>query len=106
MQNTTEKTKKVSIYFAVINWHKEEQLNQIKQTACSIFGGYTLSENFGGWTSDNNELMQETSYKLEIFTNKEDIYTENLVQHICKIAKQIEVYYTSESITLNKTINN
>ena len=87
MKNTTEQTKKVSIYFAVNN---NEQLTQIKQTTCTIFGGYTLSENFGGWTSENNELIQEKSYKIEIFTNKEDIYTENLTQHICKIAKQIE----------------
>lgn len=103
MQNKIEQTNKVTIYFAVEN---DSQLLQIKQTTCSIFEGYTLTKTFGGWVNtQNNELLEETSYKLEIFTNKESINVDNLCEHICKIAKQCEVYSTTEKITLTKTIN-
>ena len=80
-------------------------MQQIKQITSTIFGGYTLSENFGGWVSENNELLEETSYKLEILTDKDYKYFENLTQHICKIANQSEVYFYIDNIKLNITQN-
>ncbi len=74
MNTVISKTNKVTFLFAV---NSKEQLTQIKQITCTIFGGYTLSENFGGWTSENNELLEEVSYKLEILTDKEYRYFEN-----------------------------
>ena len=75
MNTQIKKTNKVTFLFAV---NHENELTQIKQITSTIFGGYTLSQNFGGWVSDNNELLEETSYKLEILTDKEYRYFENL----------------------------
>ena len=102
MKTKTKQTKKVTFLFAV---NTANELQQIKQITSTIFGGYSLTQMFGGWVSDSNELLQETSYKLEIITDKEYRYFENLAQHICKIANQKEVYFHLENIYLNITQN-
>tara|TARA_B100001094_G_scaffold226330_2_gene220759 strand:- start:5788 stop:6099 length:312 start_codon:yes stop_codon:yes gene_type:complete len=102
METITTNKNKISYLFAVEN---PEQLTQIKQVACTIFGGYTLTTSQGGWTSKDNELMQETSYKLEIITDKEYKYINNLAQHITKIGKQKEVYFYIDNLKLN-IVNN
>ncbi|QDP66725.1 MAG: hypothetical protein GOVbin5978_1, partial [Prokaryotic dsDNA virus sp.] len=71
MNTITTNKNKITYLFAV---NTPEQLTQIKQTACTIFGGYTLTTCSGGWTSKDNELMQETSYKLEVITTKDYQY--------------------------------
>ena len=102
MQTITTNKNKVSYLFAV---NTDDQLNQIKQTACTIFGGYTLTKTNGGWTSKDNELIQETSYKLEVITTKDYQYINNLAQHIAKIGKQKEVYFFIDKLVLN-IVNN
>lgn len=82
------------------------QLEEIKKLTCSIFGGYTLTENYGGWIdkgvlSDNGQLVEEVSYKLEIITDKESKEAENLAHHIAKIAEQSEVYFYTKKVNLN-----
>ena len=102
MNTQIKKTNKVTFLFAV---NHPNELTQIKQITSTIFGGYSLTDMFGGWVSDNNELLEETSYKLEVITDKEYRYFENLTQHICKIAKQKEVYFYIDNIHLNITQN-
>tara|TARA_R110001632_G_scaffold46402_1_gene117810 strand:- start:12145 stop:12456 length:312 start_codon:yes stop_codon:yes gene_type:complete len=102
MNTVISKTNKVTFLFAV---NSKEQLTQIKQITSTIFGGYNITQNFGGWVSENNELLEEVSYKLEILTDKEYRYFENLTQHICKIANQKEVYFYIDNIKLNITQN-
>ena len=102
MNTQIKKTNKVTFLFAV---NHANELTQIKQITSTIFGGYSLTKMFGGWVSDNNELLEETSYKLEILTDKEYRYFENLTQHICKIANQKEVYFYIDNIKLNITQN-
>ena len=98
MQTITTNKNKVSYLFAV---NTIDQLNQIKQVTCTIFGGYTLTETAGGWTSEDNELIQEKSYKLEVITDKEYQYINNLAQHIAKIGQQKEVYFYIDNLKLN-----
>ena len=102
MKTEVKKTNKVTFLFAV---NHANELQQIKQITSTIFGGYSLTQMFGGWVSDSNELLEETSYKLEILTDKEYRYFENLTQHICKIANQKEVYFYIDNIKLNITQN-
>lgn len=93
------KVKKGTVLFAVDN---DEQLKEVLKITSTIFGGYTLTENKGGWKDEQtNKIIEETSYKLELITNQERAYFENLSQHICKIAKQKEVYYYIQDIQLN-----
>lgn len=93
-----KQTKKTTILFAV---NTQNELTEIKKITCTIFGGYSLTQMCGGWTDANNEILEETSYKLEIITDKDNKYIVNLCQHICKIANQLEVYTYTENINLN-----
>lgn len=102
MNTQIKKTNKVTFLFAV---NHTNELTQIKQITSTIFGGYSLTQMHGGWVSDSNELLEETSYKLEILTDKDYKYFENLSQHICKIANQKEVYFYIDNIKLNITQN-
>ena len=102
MQTISTNKNKVSYLFAV---NTIDQLNQIKQVTCAIFGGYTLTTCSGGWVSPENELIQETSYKLEVITTKDYQYIDNLGQHIAKIGKQKEVYFYIDNLKLN-IVNN
>jgi len=103
MRTRTKQTNKVTYLFAVNN---EQQLQSIKETACIIFGGYSLTTIEGGWTDDNGKILEETSYKLETITDKESLHFENMAQHIAKIADQDEVYYWSDVIKLSNLYNN
>ncbi len=98
MQTITTNKNKVSYLFAV---NTIDQLNQVKQVTTTIFGGYTLTESVGGWVSPENELIEETSYKLEVITDKDYQYINNLAQHIAKIGKQKEVYFFIDNLKLN-----
>lgn len=102
MQTITTNKNKVSYLFAV---NAIDQLNQIKQVCTTIFGGYTLTQSVGGWVSPENELIEETSYKLEVITTKDYQYMDNLAQHIAKIGKQKEVYFYIDKLKLN-IVNN
>lgn len=93
-----KQTKKTTILFAV---NHANELKEIKKITCAIFGGYSLTQMYGGWTDKNNKILEETSYKLEIITDKENKYIINLCQHICKTANQSEVYTYTENINLN-----
>tara|TARA_R110000822_G_C15033521_1_gene464523 strand:- start:218 stop:556 length:339 start_codon:yes stop_codon:yes gene_type:complete len=103
MNTVLEHKNQHNILFAV---NGERQLEEVKKITCSIFGGYTLTKNFGGWInksvlSDNGELVEEVSYKLEILTDKETKHAENLAHHIAKIAQQSEVYFYTKKVNLN-----
>lgn len=43
-------------------------LNQIKQGAVEIFGGYTLVDTEGGWRNPAGVLVEETGKSLVIYT--------------------------------------
>lgn len=98
MRTVLQHKNKHTVLFAV---NTKEQLEEIKKITCLIFGGYTLSKTFGGWTDENKKLLEETSYKLEILTDKESKYIENLAQHIAQIAEQSEVYFYTKNVNLN-----
>ncbi len=98
MNTVIEHKNKHTVLFAVNN---NEQLEEIKKITCLIFGGYSLTKTFGGWTDENKKLLEEVSYKLEIITDKERKYIENLCQHIAQIAKQSEVYFYTKKLNLN-----
>mgnify|MGYP003644477764 CR=1 FL=1 len=105
MHTTIVKKNKVTFLFAV---NTPEQLEKIKHTTCSIFGGYNLVQSFGGWTDEGHnkgQILEEISYKLEILTDKDYKHLENLSEHICKIAVQSEVYFYIDSVKLNITQN-
>mgnify|MGYP003636003541 CR=1 FL=1 len=98
MKTLLQHKNKHTALFAV---NTTEQLEEIKKITCLIFGGYTLSKTFGGWTDENKNLLEETSYKLEILTDKQSKYIENLSQHIAQIAQQSEVYFYTKKVNLN-----
>ena len=92
------KFKKTTFLFAV---NSANELKEIKKITCSIFGGYSLTQMCGGWTDEEtSEILEETSYKLEIISEKEHKYFDNLAQHICKIANQKAVFHYTDNIIL------
>ena len=94
------KFKKTTFLFAVNN---ANELSEIKKITCTIFGGYSLTQMLGGWTDEEtNQVLEETSYKIEIISGKDYKYFDNLAQHICKIANQKEVYHYTDNIVLTK----
>lgn len=103
MKTRTKQTKKITFLFAV---NHNDELDSIKATAAIIFGGYSLTTLSGGWTDAGGKLLEEKSYKLETITDKESRNFDNLAQHIAKIARQDEVYYFADTITLTNLYNN
>ncbi len=87
-----------NVFFAV---NTSEQLKEIKKLCCTIFGGYSLQDMQGGWTSPSGEVVEEDSKFLQILTNKDERHIENLCEHITKIADQQEVFYICSAVSLN-----
>lgn len=98
----TKQLKKYSVYFAT---NTDEETKEIKKLICSMFGGYSLHSIAGGWVDENNfgnkQLIEESSFYLELLTNKDERHIKNLCEHITKIANQKEVFYIEQEIKLN-----
>ena len=90
--------KQYNVYFAV---NKADQLKEIKKLCCTIFGGYSLQDMQGGWTSEAGEVVEEESKFLQVLTNKDERHIQNLCEHITKIADQQEVFFICSSVSLN-----
>ena len=52
-----------NVFFAV---NTGEQLKEIKKLCCTIFGGYSLQDMQGGWTSPSGEIVEEESKFLQV----------------------------------------
>ena len=108
------KTYKHTIYFALSTekqfpygikpFNKETlklmQLEKILKQVVETFNGYSLIEMKGGYLDkETNEMIEETSYKLEILQDVGTMEIEYLCTNIKDIAKQTEVYFFSRSIS-------
>tara|TARA_R100001082_G_scaffold96872_1_gene64561 strand:+ start:48 stop:350 length:303 start_codon:yes stop_codon:yes gene_type:complete len=98
------KTYKHTIYFAIDNTGSvSNQLEKILKQVVKTFNGYSLIEMKGGYLDkETNKMIEETSYKLEILQDVGTIEIEHLCTNIRDIAKQTEVYFTTEEIKLTK----
>ena len=100
------KTYKHTIYFALSTekqfpygikpFNKETlklmQLEKILKQVVETFNGYSLIEMKGGYLDkETNEMIEETSYKLEILQDVGTMEIEYLCTNIKDIAKQTEV---------------
>tara|TARA_Y100000592_G_C5243989_1_gene209651 strand:+ start:59 stop:361 length:303 start_codon:yes stop_codon:yes gene_type:complete len=92
------------IYFALskkINLN--DQMNKILKKVVETFNGYSLIKMKGGYLDkETNKMIEETSYKLEILQDTKTKDIKYLCKYIKDIAKQKEVYFTTQKIKLNK----
>ena len=58
-----------SLYTILCGGSGRLTLHKAKLHAAQVFGGYSLSKVDGGWISPTGELVQETSWKWEVFTD-------------------------------------
>tara|TARA_R100000231_G_scaffold70872_3_gene56054 strand:- start:2320 stop:2622 length:303 start_codon:yes stop_codon:yes gene_type:complete len=98
------KTYKHTIYFALsTEIDKQKQMNKILKQVVETFNGYSLIEMKGGYLDkETNKMIEEKSYKLEILQDVGTMEIKYLCKNIKDIAKQTEVYFTSEKINLTK----
>ena len=90
-------TNKYNILFAV---NRDTELKQIQNYICDVFGGYSITVMRGGWKNEENEVIEEVSYKLEIITDKGQNLIKILCNYIKEVANQKEVYFYTEQIKL------
>ena len=82
-------------------YSNRKTLETIQEYIIKKFGGYSITTMEGGWL-DDKEVIEETSYKLELINENDTNDLLSLCKYIKKVALQDEIYLYTEKINLTK----
>ena len=83
------------------NYERTDMLAHAKLRTARLFGGYSVSECFGGWVDPHGRIVEERAYRIEVSTDASFGLVWSWANEVRDIFRQTSVLLTSFATQTN-----